>query len=368
MKKLLLKRYRPSHELCQYMVENMETALLLFDGELRLLAINPAGENLLQASARTLIEQHAERVFSRNPQFSDLLHRVAEQQRAMNRREARLSVSSDNVISVDCSVTPVSRVRRGVDLLMEITRVDRLMRLAREGALQEQYRATRKILRGIAHEVKNPLGGLRGAAQLLDMEIEDESLREYTGIIIREADRLSAMVDKMSGPNKPLQLRQVNVHEILEHVRALIQAEYPAMIETVSNYDPSLPEINADPDALTQVILNICRNAVQAMLEDPSASSGQPNRLRFSTHPTNHFTIGKTMHRLVLQLDIEDNGPGIPKELQDTIFYPLITSKAEGAGLGLSIVQNIINQHHGLIEFNSQPGKTVFSIFLPLDD
>ena len=355
---------------CQYLIDNMETAVLLFDNELCLKVINPAGESLLQASKRTLTGKPVRAIFSSNKKCIRMLETAAQEYRAITRRELTLHISPGNDITVDCTATPITTLRNGsrqIDLIVEITQIDRLLKLAREEQFQSQYDATRRVLRGMAHEVKNPLGGIRGAAQLLDMETTDPSLREFTRIIIRETDRLSGMVDKMAGPNKPLQLQPDNIHNITEDVRELVAAEYPDMVQLVTDYDPSLPDIQVDHDALVQVILNLSRNAVQAMLDEPEATSGAPNRLIFRTRVTSHFTIGDVFHRIVMRLDIEDNGPGIPEELQSTVFYPLITSKASGSGLGLSIAQTIINQHEGLIEFTSEPGKTVFSIFLPLE-
>ena len=353
---------------CHFLVENMETSVLLFGSDMLLKAINPAGENLLQASTRALVGRSAEMIFSSSEKCRRTLVAAVRENRVITRRELSLHISPGNDITIDCTVTPVGRDRGGPELIVEITRIDRLIRLARDDYMQSQYEATRNVLRGIAHEVKNPLGGLRGAAQLLDMEISDPELREFTQIIIREADRLSGMVDKMAGPNKMLALQPANIHTITEYVRGLVTAEFPDLVRLESDYDPSLPDIRADHDALVQVILNLSRNAVQAMLDAPEATDGAPNRLIYRTRVTSKFTIGNTMHRMVLRLDIEDNGPGIPKELQDTVFYPLITSKAEGRGLGLSIVQTIISQHGGLVEFTSKPGKTVFSIYLPMDN
>ena len=365
---MLINRKQKKNELlCRYMVENMETAVLLFDTKLKLKAINPAAENLLQASSRKLLGQSDDYVFPYNTDCHNILVSVITENRAITERELRLRLINGEYITIDFSATPLNRSTQDVsEIIVEISRVDRLLRLAREDNLQEQYEATRQILKGIAHEIKNPLGGLRGSAQLLDMELDDETLKEYTRVIIKEADRLSALVDKMAGPNKPLDLQPMNIHACLEHVRTLINAEFPEMINISTSYDPSLPEIDGDQDALTQVILNISRNAAQAMIDAPEASSGEPNMLQFSTRPVGKFTIGNVLHRQVLQLDITDNGPGIPENLQATVFYPLITGKPEGTGLGLSIVQNIINQHHGLVEFTSRKGKTVFSIFLPL--
>ena len=356
---------RIDSNLCRRLVENMDTAVLLFDKKLKLIAINPAGENLLQASIRKLVGKSHRLIFPQNKECHDILTTVLEQNRTITEREVRLVLITGQIITIDFSASPISGAQQVSEIVVEITHVDRLLRLAREDHLQEQYDATRKILRGIAHEVKNPLGGLRGAAQLLDMELDDKTQKEYTRVIIKEADRLSELVDAMAGPNKPLDLQSINIHACLEHVRTLINAEYPELVKISTDYDPSLPEILGDQDALTQVILNISRNAVHAMLDAPEASSGEPNLLRFSTRPAGRFTIGNILHRTVLQLDIEDNGPGIPEHLQATVFYPLITGKPEGTGLGLSIVQNIINQHHGLVEFTSRKGKTIFSIFLP---
>jgi two-component system nitrogen regulation sensor histidine kinase GlnL len=353
-------------QVCSYLVGNMETAVLLFDADLHLKAINPAGENLLQSSARMMIGKPADTIFSSSEKFRKTLALAARENRVITRHEVSLQITPGNDIIVDCSVTPVTMEYGGTELIIELTRIDRLLRLTRESHLQSQYQATRNVLRGIAHEVKNPLGGLRGAAQLLDMELTDPELREFTQIIIREADRLSGMVDKMAGPNKPLKLQPVNIHDITEYVRGLIAAEYPDLVKLETDYDPSLPDIQADRDALIQVILNLSRNAVQAMLNAPVTSHTEPNRLTYRSRVTSKFTIGEILHRIVLRLDIIDNGPGVPPEIQDTVFYPLITSKAEGSGLGLSIVQTIINQHHGLVEFTSEPGRTKFSIYLPI--
>ncbi len=363
----MINNTKIDYKICRYLIENMETAVLLFNSELKLTAINPAAENLLQASARMVMGQSHEVLFPHNTECRDILTTILQENRTITEREIRLKLITGNTITIDFAVTPLNhRSQKVSDIIVEITQVDRLLKLAREDNLQEQYETTRQILKGIAHEVKNPLGGLRGAAQLLDMDLENEIQKEYTAVIIKEADRLTDLVDKMAGSNQPLEMKPVNIHICLEHVRTLISAEYPDLVNIITNYDPSLPEISIDQGAMTQVILNISRNAVQAMLSAPMASSAEPNSLQFSTRPVGRFTIGNTLHRTVIQIDIEDSGPGIPEKLQAKVFYPLITDKPEGTGLGLAIVQNIINQHNGLVEFTSQAGKTVFSIFLPL--
>ena len=202
--------------ICRYLIENMETAVLLFNSELKLTAINPAAENLLQASARMLMGQSHEALFLHNTECRDILTTIRQENRTITEREIRLKLITGNTITIDFSATPLTRTQKVSDIIVEITQVDRLLRLAREEHLQEQYEATRQILKGIAHEVKNPLGGLRGAAQLLDMDLEDDIQKEYTAVIIKEADRLSDLVDKMAGSNQPLEMKPVNIHICLE--------------------------------------------------------------------------------------------------------------------------------------------------------
>jgi two-component system nitrogen regulation sensor histidine kinase GlnL len=216
------------------------------------------------------------------------------------------------------------------------------------------------LVRGLAHEIKNPLGGLRGAAQLLDMELSDPELKEYTQIIIAESDRLQGLMDKMLGPNKPPQKSPLNIHEVLERIRTLVQAESTGNIVIHADYDPSIPDIIADKNQLIQALLNIVRNAVQAI--------NKQGLIMFKTRIHRQMTIGRKRYRLTLRIDIMDNGPGIEPDMMHQIFYPMITGRAEGTGLGLSIAQSLINHHNGLIECTSEPGNTVFSIYLPLEN
>jgi len=211
----------------------------------------------------------------------------------------------------------------------------------------------------LAHEIKNPLGGLRGAAQLLDLELDDPDLKEYTQIIIDESDRLQGLMDKMLGPNKLPDKKALNIHEVLERVRQLVQAESSGNLIIKHDYDPSIPDIHGDKDQLIQAILNIARNAVQAM-------DGKGNII-FKTRIHRQMSIGRKRYKLAVKCDIIDNGPGIDADMISKIFYPMITGRAEGTGLGLSIAQALINQHNGLIECNSETGNTVFSIFLPVE-
>ena len=220
----------------------------------------------------------------------------------------------------------------------------------------------RSLVRGLAHEIKNPLGGLRGAAQLLERQLPSEELKEFTQVIIGEADRLQNLLDRMLGPNTPPNMRMINIHSVLERVRTLVEAENASLpgIELERDYDPSIPDVYGDAEQLIQVVLNLVRNAIQAL--------GQEGRIVLRTRTQRQVTLGQKVHRLVLRVDIVDNGPGIPEPLQNDIFYPMVTGRADGTGLGLPIAQSVINHHGGLIECASRPGETVFTIYLPLEN
>jgi two-component system nitrogen regulation sensor histidine kinase GlnL len=235
---------------------------------------------------------------------------------------------------------------------------DRHLRISREEGLLAQGNATRALVRGLAHEIKNPLGGLRGAAQLLERELHNEELKEYTHIIISEADRLQALMNQMLGPNTLPRRRALNIHEPLERVRQVVAAELNEKIQIVRDYDPSIPDIYADMDQLIQALMNLVRNAAQAV--------GKEGEIILRTRAMRRYTIGHTLYKLVARIDIIDNGPGVAEEMRESLFLPMITGRAEGTGLGLSIAQSMINLSGGLIEWESQPGKTVFTVLLPV--
>jgi two-component system nitrogen regulation sensor histidine kinase GlnL len=266
---------------------------------------------------------------------------------------------SSQSVTINLSATPLLKDEKFDELLVEIQQVDNHLRISKEEQLLSQQNTARLLVRGLAHEIKNPLGGLRGAAQLLDMELDSQELKEYTRIIIAESDRLQSLMDKMLGSNKLPNKKTLNIHEVLERVRQLVQAEASGNLVIQSDYDPSIPELQGDKDQLIQAILNIVRNAVQA-------TNGQ-GRITIKTRIKRHLTIGRKRYKLIIQCDVIDDGPGIDNDMITQIFYPMITSRAEGTGLGLSIAQSLINQHNGLIECSSEPGKTVFSIFLPVE-
>jgi two-component system nitrogen regulation sensor histidine kinase GlnL len=261
-------------------------------------------------------------------------------------------------ITVNLSATPILELGELTDILIELQQVDRHLRITKEEQLLAQQATSRMLVRGLAHEIKNPLGGLRGAAQLLEQELHDPELKEYTKIIIAESDRLQDLMDKMLGPNKPAHKSLLNIHEVLERVRHLVAVEAGNNIRLQTDYDPSIPELFADKNQIIQALLNVVRNAIQAI-----QTSG---KIILRTRIQRHMTIGRKLYKLVAKIEIIDNGPGIQPGLMGQIFYPMITGRAEGTGLGLSIAQSLINQHNGLIECESEPGNTVFSIYLPL--
>jgi len=351
-------------EAAQRILDNLTTAVLTFDSELRLTAINPAGEMLFEVSAKKIVGQRLAELLPQGRPLARLLAHTLDARRSLTTRGLRLELVGDRHLTVDCSVTPLSDTQPTAPgspaLLVELRQIDRLLRLTRDENLLDRQAANRAVMRGLAHEIKNPLGGLRGAAQLLERELPGNGLKEYTRIIMHEADRLRSLVDRMIGPYQPSKKRPVNIHEILEHVRLLMLAEVPAGLTVRRDYDPSLPEFEGDPDQLVQAILNVVRNSVQAL-----EGNGE---IRLRTRIERGVSIGPKRYRLALRAEIEDNGPGIPPELMDHIFYPMVTGRSDGTGLGLSIAQEIITKHGGLIECSSQPGRTVFVMYIPLEN
>jgi two-component system nitrogen regulation sensor histidine kinase GlnL len=341
-------------------IDNLSTAVLVFDAELKLAYLNPAAEMLFAVSARSVLGQSAN-AFLPCPgsAIDEKLHLALREGVAFTEREIRLQLNDDREITVNCSVQPLHRFDAADELLVELHQVDRLLRISREEHLLSQQKATQALVRGLAHEIKNPLGGLRGAAQLLERELPDQELREYTRIIIDEADRLQGLMNRMLGPNRVVEEKRINIHQVLERVRQLVRAETGTQVSITRDYDPSIPDIMGDADTLIQALLNIARNGARA--------AGENGRLVFRTRVMRQFTIGSQRHRLVVLVEIEDNGHGIAGELQERIFLPMVSGSEGGTGLGLTIAQNIVNRHRGLIECRSKEGETVFSVFLPLE-
>ncbi len=334
------------------LLEALSTAVLLLDDRLRLRYLNPAAEELLGVSRRQATGLGWPELVKADERLVAHLQSALDRRHPFTERELDLQAGGGHM-TVDCSVSPLGET----ELLMELVRVDHHLRISREEQLLVQQQVARDLLRGLAHEIKNPLGGLRGAAQLLERELDQPEMEEYTGVIINEVDRLRKLVDRMLGPSNVPDKRPVNIHEVLEHVRNLVCAEGHEDLDIQREYDPSLPELDADPELLVQAMLNIVRNAAQA----------GARTITLRTRPQRQFTIGQVQHKLVARIDIRDDGPGIPADMMEKVFYPMVTGRADGTGLGLSIAQSLINEHGGLIECASEPGNTVFTILLPLE-
>lgn len=341
-------------------LDHLNTAVMLFDKHLRLTYLNPAAEVLFEVSARHLIGQHAANLLPcPGVNVEQRLASALASQHPFTEREINVTVIDGRTKTVNCTVLPLIHFDADEELLVELNQVDRQLRITREEYLLSQHQATQALIRGLAHEIKNPLGGLRGAAQLLERELPDPGLREYTRIIIDEADRLQALMNRMIGPNRMLRRAPTNIHDALEHVRGLIMAESPCGPNIQRDYDPSIPDLMADQDRLIQAFLNLARNA--------AAAAGSDGHVELKTRVLRQFTLGNRRHRLVLQIKVRDDGPGIPDEIRDRIFFPMISGHPGGNGLGLSIAQELISQHGGLIECESRPGDTTFIVYLPLE-
>lgn len=341
----------------QRLMEHLTTAVLLLDGQLRLCWMNPSAEALLAVSLSRVEGIEFTCVVGSEEGIGEVLGKARNEFHPFTQREARLVVGGE-VLTVDYTVTPLS----ADELLLEIEPRDRLMRISREEALQSRQETIKVLARGLAHEVKNPLGGIRGAAQLLERDLDDPGLREFTHIIVEEVDRLRDLVDSMLGPNRMIRHEPLNIHKVLERVRSLLIVEQPG-VHIERDYDPSLPDLAGDEAQMIQAVLNVARNAVEAMTE---AGIVEP-RLVLRTRARRQFTLGAERHRLVCEVAIIDNGPGIPEALRETLFYPMVSGRADGSGLGLSIAQSILHQHQGLIECDSSPGHTEFRLLIPLE-
>jgi two-component system, NtrC family, nitrogen regulation sensor histidine kinase GlnL len=344
------------------LLDSLTTAVVLVDSSFRVVDINTAAESLLEVSYQQIANTTLGAYFHESIAALEKIRKAMDDSSQYTKRKARWRLHTGKNITVDYTVTPLTDKGQ---LLLEVQPLDRLLRISRDEALIASQETTKNLMRGLAHEVKNPLGGIRGAAQLLDRELDTEELKEYTHIIIAEADRLRNLVDRMLGPRQPLDVKQTNIHEVLERIIAVVKAETAGKILFTRNYDPSIPDVPGDPEMLIQAVLNIVRNAMQALLEHKQNAAPE---IILRTRIHRQFTIGRKHYPLVAWISIEDNGPGIPQNIIDDIFYPMISGRAEGTGLGLAISQQLITQHHGLIECTSEPGQTIFSIYIPLDN
>ncbi|WP_190320047.1 nitrogen regulation protein NR(II) [Candidatus Enterovibrio escicola] len=338
-------------------IDNLITAVLVLDNDLLVTYANPAAEQLFCQSSRRLRGHSFTKLVKQSSIDLFVVKETIKNGQGLtdsdvtleiNGRQRKVELSASRLIYEHCT-----------SILLEIRTISHQQRISNELSQKEQQHAARELVRRLAHEIKNPLGGLRGAAQLLEKMLPDPSLKEYTRIIIEQADRLRKLVDRLLEPQKPGRLQQENIHVILEKVRLLVTLESQC-INVVRDYDPSLPNIEINPEQMEQAMLNVINNAAQILQDTKNA------KITLRTRTKHQVIINGQRHRLTARIDISDNGPGIATELQDTLFYPMISGRLGGTGLGLSITRNLIEQHKGKIYVNSQPGNTTFTILLPI--
>ena len=403
-------------ELPYLTLEHLATAVILLDDESRIAYINPAAEHLFDVSGKNLLGHTMWQAFTHTGQLANAILQAVHNNASYIEHDLTLGTPAHGKLQLRCAATPlqfsnghgmnvapddktrqarfplpnpldettshstrlrtaaakslvIPRAGEGANeslrelsykryLLLEFHPMDRPLKLAREEQMLDQTQANRLLLRNLAHEIKNPLGGIRGAAQLLEQELEKPALREYTQVIVQEADRLRSLMEKLLAPQNASHYSALNIHEVLERVRSVVLAEMPEGLKIQRDYDISLPALIGDKEQLIQAMLNIVRNAAQAMQGN--------GRIILRTRVARQATIIKRRHRLAVMVQIIDDGPGIPPELQDKIFYPLVSGRPDGHGLGLTLAQDLVSQHHGTIEFDSEPGCTRFTVMLPL--
>jgi two-component system nitrogen regulation sensor histidine kinase GlnL len=337
----------------------LSSAVILLDDELRIRHCNPAAENLFAVSQRVCLGKPLAQLLGTPPALTAALENALANQWSYTGHDIVVArehgETSAEPLHLDCTVSPIDT--RYASLLLEFRPIDQQLKAAREEREAVQQRANRELIRNLAHEIKNPLGGIRGSAQLLDRELDNPVLKEYTQVIIHEADRLQDLMHRLLSSHRAMQPAQISIHEILERVRRLILAEFPG-VRVRRDYDTSLPDITGDREQLIQAILNIVRNAAQAMKGE--------GEIILRTRAMRQVTLAKKRYRLALELQVIDNGPGIPEEIRDRIFYPLVSGREGGTGLGLALAQSFVQQHHGSIEASSVPGRTCFTLRLPL--
>jgi two-component system nitrogen regulation sensor histidine kinase GlnL len=344
----------------QQILDHLVTAVLTLDTSLRVVFMNPAAEELFGVSARQASGLGLHRLFLNSDELESIARRVLESQTGLAGRDLELVPREAPAVplEVDCAVSIFQPAGAVQGLLLEFQDTTRLRRISREAELLQQHGVSRKIIRQLAHEIKNPLGGLKGAAQLLQSELGESGLAEYTQIMVREVDRLAALIDRMLGPTGAPSFAPCNVHELLTEVLQLVGAEAPAGIHISNDFDLSLPRLNLDRSLMMQVFLNLARNALQAM--------GPAGDLVLRTRVQSNVTLANQRYRQVAVIEFQDNGQGVDSALAETLFYPLVTSRRDGTGLGLPISQELVQRHAGLIEFSSRPGHTVFQVILPM--
>jgi two-component system nitrogen regulation sensor histidine kinase GlnL len=336
-------------------LELLTTAVLMLDESLHVTYANPAAETLLAHGRKHLLGVGLDMVLRGNDGFLQRLARSLETDTGFNENDLEVDVVGERV-HLHCVISPIEAGESR--LVLEFRELEQQLKIAREAKILEQQEANRELIRNLAHEIKNPLGGIRGAAQLLERELGDPELREFTQVIVNETDRLQSLMNRLLTPSRLPRVEAINIHEVTERVRMLLLAEFPAGLSIRRDYDTSLPETAGDKEQLIQAILNVARNAAQA-----TSGAGE---ILLETRVARQVTIARNRYRHAIAVAIEDNGPGVPKDLAERIFYPLVSGREGGTGLGLSLAQSFVSQHHGLIEYESEPGRTRFVILLPV--
>ena len=350
-------------------LDQLLTAVVLLDDQLRIRSMNAAAEAILDGSLRRFIKQPFFSLFHFSSLDPLIIQHALHDEQSVSDSDVTLILHDGQRITIEFIAQPLRQPDGSLSILLELRQIDQIRRINQETTQQQQLHAAQSMVRGLAHEIKNPLGGLRGAAQLLASELPDPSLKEYTDLIIRQADRLSLLVDRLLGSHELPQRKLGNIHALLEHVIDVARLGAGPSIEWLRDYDPSLPELNMAAEQLEQVFLNLAMNACDALLESPSIkdASHQPQitvRSRIALQQTIH---GKRYRHCAI-VTVQDNGPGIAENLRDTLFYPMVSGRAGGTGLGLSIAQNLVHQYGGKIEVRSEPGHTEFNVYLPYSD
>lgn len=334
----------------------LTTSVAVLDADLKVIYINPAAETVFGLSQRNVAGHPFAELFVDGQAFGSKLAQAIGDTRGFVDQELTLTRPGYEPLHLHCVVTPVDMSTAA--LLIEFRHMEQQLRIEREAQRLTQHEANRELIRNLAHEIKNPLGGIRGSAQLLERELDRPELCEYTQVIIKEADRLQVLMDRLLTPHRRPQVGMVNIHEVCERVRTLILAEFPEGIQIVRDYDTSLPDLRGDREQLIQAVLNVVRNAAQSL-------NGK-GMIQLRTRVAREVTLAKTRHKLALELRVLDNGPGIPAAIRDRIFYPLVSGREGGSGLGLTLAQTFVQHHQGVIEVESEPGRTCFLIILPI--
>ena len=347
------------------LLDQIPNAIVIFEADSQqLVYVNPAAESALDLSRKSLEGHSFQDLFGDNLQLREMIQEVKSGKATAQRQELLLHSLPGSIHQETIPAHVVIALMDDSDLmLMEWFPIDQQLRTERDERVTQQVEANKELMRNLAHEIKNPLGGIRGAAQLLEFELPEKGLREYTQVIIKESDRLQTLVDRLLAPHRKAHaMEYFNVHEALERVRSLVLAEFPKGLKIVRNYDTSLPDILGDREQLIQAVLNIAHNAAQALTDEIEAGVAQ---IELRTRVARSVTIAKHRYKLAMDLDVIDNGPGIPPDIRERIFFPLVSGREGGSGLGLTLAQTFVQQHQGSIACDSKPGCTHFHIQIP---